>query len=202
MVAVRAHSEFQHEQSVSGLFKHVPNLLTGLRLAAAPTLAVLLVSGADRAALGVFAFAGLSDAADGFLAKRFGFATQFGRYLDPAADKVLMLVSFIVLTALGFTPLWLTVLVIARDAAIVLGILVGRMLDLPMRVEPLFIGKACTLVQVAYVAMTLLFLSFGILRPDEARFAAYIAALFTTVSWLGYGIVLVKALMARYRRAA
>ena len=111
---------------MSGLFKHVPNLLTGMRLVCAPALAFLLVSGADRAALGVFAFAGLSDAADGYFAKRFGLATRFGRYLDPAADKLLMLAAFVALAAMGYTPVWLAVLVIARDLAIVAGIAGAR----------------------------------------------------------------------------
>src|ERR1700722_14624440 len=88
---------------VRGMLKHLPNLLSWLRLAAAPALAFLLVSGADRMALGVFAFAGLSDAADGFLAKRFGFVSRFGRFLDPAADKLLMLATFVTLTALKVT---------------------------------------------------------------------------------------------------
>ena len=107
---------------MNGFVKHLPNFLTGLRIASAPALAFLLVRGADRAALGVFAFAGLSDAADGFLAKRFGLATRFGRFLDPAADKLLMIVSFATLTVLNVTPLWLTSLVLARDTAIVVGL--------------------------------------------------------------------------------
>jgi phosphatidylglycerophosphate synthase len=111
---------------VSGILKHVPNLLTGMRLACAPALAMLLASGDDRAALGIFAFAGLSDAADGFLAKRFNLATSFGRFLDPAADKLLMLASFLALAALRAAPVWLTALVIARDVAIVAGILLAR----------------------------------------------------------------------------
>ena len=90
---------------MSGLFKHVPNLLTGLRLVSAPAIALLLYDGNDRAALGIFALAGLSDAADGFLAKRFGFATRFGRYLDPAADKLLVLVSFVTLAMMNIAPL-------------------------------------------------------------------------------------------------
>src|ERR1700752_2148047 len=100
---VAGESGHGNGQPVNGVLKHLPNLLTWLRLAAAPGLAFLLVSGADRAALGVFAFAGLSDAADGFLAKRFGFASRFGRYLDPAADKLLMLAAFVTLTVLKIT---------------------------------------------------------------------------------------------------
>ena len=70
-------------------------------------------------AFGVFAVAGLSDAVDGYLAKRFGFSTRFGRILDPIADKALMLAAFVMLAILGEVPLWLAVIVIGRDALIV-----------------------------------------------------------------------------------
>jgi cardiolipin synthase len=185
---------------VSGLFKHVPNLLTGMRLVCAPALAFLLVSGADRAALGVFAFAGLSDAADGYFAKRFGLATRFGRYLDPAADKLLMLAAFVALAAMGYTPVWLAVLVIARDLAIVAGIAVGHALGLPLKVEPLPIGKWSTAVQVCYVGFSLLLLAFALHWPRLAEIAAGVTAAFTVASWLAYGSVLMNALALRYRR--
>lgn len=177
------------------VFRHLPNFLTGLRLAAAPALALLLVSGSDRAALGVFAFAGLSDAADGYLAKRFGLATRFGRLLDPAADKLLMTAAFLTLTLLNIAPLWLTALVIARDAAIVGGVLFARLLALPVRIEPLLIGKTCTAVQVAYIALALVMLTFGFRWPDGERYAADATAFLTVVSWLAYAGVGIHALM-------
>jgi cardiolipin synthase len=186
---------------VNGLLKHLPNLLTALRLAAAPALALLLVSGADRAALGVFAFAGLSDAADGFLAKRFGFATRFGRYLDPAADKLLMFAAFVTLTVLGIAPLWLTLLVIARDAAIVVGILLAHVLRLPVRIEPLLVGKASTAMQIVYIALALLLLTFGLRWPVGEAVAADVTAFLTAASWLAYAGVAMSALVRR-RRAA
>ncbi len=179
------------------LLKHLPNFLTGLRLASAPALAFLLVTGADRAALGVFAFAGLSDAADGFLAKRFGMATRFGRYLDPAADKLLMLVSFIALSALGVTPLWLTVLVIARDAAIVSGIFLAHLFELPIRIAPILIGKASTAMQLGYIALALVLLSSGLHWPQIEQYAAVATALLTAASWIAYGGLLSKALFQR-----
>ena len=74
------------------------------------------------AALCVFVFAGLSDALDGFLAKRFALTSRFGAWLDPAADKLLMLASYVALTMVGAVPLWLTALVIGRDVAIVAGV--------------------------------------------------------------------------------
>lgn len=186
---------------MNGLAKHLPNLLTALRLVAAPALAFLLVRGADRAALGVFAFAGLSDAADGYLAKRFGLTTRFGRLLDPAADKVLMLVSFATLTILGVAPLWLTLLVVARDTAIVAGLLLARVLNIPVGVAPLLIGKASMAMQIIYIALALVLLTFGLQWPQVENAAADVTAILTVGSWLGYAIVGARAL-ARQRSPA
>jgi cardiolipin synthase len=185
--------------AVSGLFKHVPNLLTGLRLASAPAVALLLIGGNDRAALGIFALAGLTDAADGFLAKRFGFATRFGRYLDPAADKLLMLASFLTLTLMGVAPLWLTAIVIARDLAIIVGVVLVVLLDLPVDVQPLFVGKISTACQIGYVAFALVLLSFGIAWPVALGVAAIVTAAATLLSWLAYGQILLMAIWKRGR---
>ena len=186
---------------MNGFAKHLPNFLTALRLVAAPALAFLLVSGANRAALGVFAFAGLSDAADGYLAKRFGLTSRFGRLLDPAADKVLMLVCFVTLTILGVAPLWLTLLVLARDAAIVAGLLLARVANIPVRIAPLPIGKVSMVMQIIYVALALVLLSFGWRWPRVENAAADVTALLTIGSWLGYAVVGAKAL-ARQRSPA
>ena len=183
------------------MLRHLPNLLTALRLAVAPMFAVLLVHGADRAALGVFAFAGLSDAADGFLAKRFGLATRFGRLLDPVADKLLMLASFLALAALGVAPFWLTFLVIARDAAIVSGIGLARMFAIPIRVEPLAIGKACTAMQIAYILFALLLLTFRFRWPQAELFVLDATAFLTLASWVGYAGVGLRAVMRRHEPA-
>ncbi len=184
------------------LLRNIPNLLTALRLASAPMLAALLMRGDYRAALAIFVFAGLSDVADGWLAKRFNLMTRVGRYLDPAADKVLMLASFLALTAMHVTPLWLTALVIARDVVIVGAILLARFLELPLRVAPLYIGKFSTAVQVGYVALTLLVLAFGFEWPRIVATAAFLAGVFTGVSWIAYGNLWIKAAMAKGRRVA
>ncbi len=179
------------------MFRNLPNFLTGLRVAAAPALAALLFAGFDRAALGVFAFAGLTDAADGFLAKRFNLATRFGAYLDPAADKLLMLTSFIALAVLGVTPLWLTALVIGRDIAIVLGIGLAKMWLLPVRVTPSLLGKISTAVQIAYVAMMLLLKAFAVDTPRLAQGAAILTGLFTLASGLVYAQIWLRAAFHR-----
>lgn len=186
---------------MTGFLRNIPNILTGLRLACAPALALLLLWGHERAALAVFIFAGLTDAADGWLAKRFHLATRFGRYLDPAADKLLMLFAFVALTSMGATPLWLTAVVIARDIAIVGGIALAKYLALPLRVAPLPIGKISTAVQVGYIALVLVVLAFDLDWPQTAAFAGVVAGAFTIASWLAYGQLWLRA-AARGRRAA
>lgn len=179
------------------MFRYIPNLLTGLRLVSAPAIALLLIDGNDRAALGIFAFAGLSDAIDGFLAKRFGLATRFGRFLDPAADKLLMLASFLTLTALGVAPVWLTAMVIGRDIAIIAGVILVVLLDLPIRIAPLIVGKISTACQLIYVATALLLLSTGIDWPLVLRDAALGTAFATAISWIGYANLLIGTLLSR-----
>lgn len=159
----------------------------------APVVAALLMGGRDGAALGLFAFAGLSDAADGYVAKRFGSDTRFGRYLDPAADKLLMLVSFVTLSVLGVAPLWLAAIVIARDIAIVAGVVVVILLDWPVRIAPLWAGKISTAFQIAYVALALALLSAGWHWPVTLQAMAIVTAIATLVSGVGYANLLMRA---------
>jgi cardiolipin synthase (CMP-forming) len=182
------------------MIRQLPNTLTAMRLFSAPILAAFLLYGHQTYAFIVFAFAGFTDLADGFLAKRFGLMTPVGRYFDPAADKLLMLAAFLALAAIHQTPLWLTLLVIGRDLGIVFGIAAARWLALPLRVEPLVIGKVCTAVQVAYVALVLLFLAFHWNGGRALEAAAFVTAAFTIASWLAYAALWLKAVAARYRR--
>lgn len=202
MDALHADGEFRRGRPVSGLFKHLPNLLTALRLVCAPAFAFLLMSGADRAALGVFVFAGLSDAADGFLAKRFGLATPFGRYLDPVADKLLMLAAFLALTILGYSPPWLAALVIARDVTIIAAIALAHILTFPLRIAPLAIGKLSTAAQIAYVGLSLFLLAFDLHWQELAGIAAMVTAAVTAASWFAYAAVWIRAFALRQRHAA
>lgn len=182
---------------MTGPLRQIPNLLTALRLAAAPLLAIVLMAGENRAALGIFAFAGLSDAADGFFAKRFGMTTRFGRYLDPAADKLLMLAAFLTLSNLHMTPWWLTVIVIGRDVAIVFAVAIAHLLALPLRVEPLPVGKLNTAVQVGYVGLILLLMVMNIDAPQLSLWAALAACVTTLVSWFAYAGLWFGAFFAR-----
>ncbi len=181
--------------------RNSPNILTALRLACAPALAALLLTAHEKAALVVFILAGLSDLADGWLAKRFHLVTRVGRYLDPTADKSLMLAAFLALSAMGATPIWLTAVVIGRDIVMVLAILLAKLLDLPLRVAPLPIGKLSTAVQVGYVALTLFVLAFDLDWQTVTAFAAVLTGAATIASWLAYGQLWLRA-AARGRRTA
>src|SRR5262249_17728673 len=118
----------------------VPNILSALRLLAAPFAAWLIIAGHDMAAVPGFAAPGLGDGLDGFIARRWGATSDFGAWLDPIADKLLMLFCLSALYIVGVTPLWLVGLVVARDVAIVAGWLLVKLLGLAVAVSPLFIG--------------------------------------------------------------
>ena len=131
------------------------------------------------ATLWLFFVAAASDAADGFLAKRFGWQTELGGMLDPAADKLMMATVFVVLALLGAVPVWLTTAVIARDCIIVLGAISYRVLLGPVDARPTFISKLNTLCQVAFILLVVARLQFA-WPPDPVVLAAG-AAVFTTV---------------------
>ena len=163
------------------ILRHLPNVITTLRLAAAPTTAGLLAAGHFNAAFGIFAFAGLSDAADGFLAKRFNLGTPLGRILDPAADKALMLAVFVTLALIDNVPVWLAGTVIARDALILAGLAVAIAWRAPIAVRPLMLGKICTALQVLYIGLHLASLAFEFPLGAVVPADAYVVA---TISWL------------------
>jgi cardiolipin synthase (CMP-forming) len=185
----------------SAILRHLPNLLTALRLAAAPATAWLVAASHFAAAFGLFAFAGASDALDGFLAKRFGLATRLGRYLDPAADKALMLALFVTLAALRFVPGWLAAAIIGRDLLIVAGLGVALAARAPIAVGPLLIGKLSTALQVLYIGAHLGSLAFGYSLGAIVPADAYVLAAVAAASVVSYGVVWVRAMRA-IRKAA
>lgn len=186
---------------MSLVLRQIPNLLTAIRTVLAPLTAYLVLGERNLAALLVFAFAGASDALDGFLARRFGLVSRFGEYLDPAADKLLMLASFVTLTVVHQVPLWVTAIVIARDLAIVFGVGLATLLGLPLKIAPLAVGKASTVVQVGYIALMLLLLTLHLDMPGLSMAAAVITVGFAIASFLAYAQVWLRA-VALGRRPA
>jgi cardiolipin synthase len=116
--------------------------------------------------------------------------------LDPAADKILMLAAFVTLAVLGEVPVWLAVIVVGRDIAIVLGLLLALASRTQMEVDPLVIGKLTTAAQVIYIGVHLASLAFDFPLSGIAPADAFAVAAITLASWLGYGVVLARAMRA------
>lgn len=129
----------------------IPNIITLLRLLIVVPLLYLLWIEEFGWALVLFALAGVSDALDGFLAKHFGWSSWLGGILDPLADKVLLVASFLILGALGLIPLWLVIAAILRDLIIVGGALVYHLLVEDIDAAPLLASKVNTLFQILLV---------------------------------------------------
>jgi len=136
---------------VSELFRQVPNLITILRILLIVPIAIALSHDQLLTSLLLIGFAAVSDAADGFLAKQFGWQTELGAVLDPLADKLLLVTVFVTLATLGGVPIWLMAAAVGRDLLIVLGALAYRRFIGTVRMEPTLISKVNTLCQLAFV---------------------------------------------------
>ena len=136
--------------------EQIPNIITVIRILAITPICWLLWQGNYTFALGLLILAGLSDALDGFLARRYGWFTPLGAVLDPAADKLFVVSVFIVFGLKGALPWWLIALVIGRDVVIVTGALAYRYLRGKLEMHPLFISKLNTGLHILLLAITLL----------------------------------------------
>ena len=134
------------------MLRHLPNALCVLRMLLAIPVAWMLAHDEYGATLALFGFAAITDALDGFLAKRFHWTSELGKALDPLADKILLVTAFVALTALRHVPLWLAAPVVLRDLIITFGAITYRFLFGPLTdARPTIISKINTLMQIAYV---------------------------------------------------
>jgi cardiolipin synthase len=133
----------------------LPNFITIARLIGVPLIVWLMIGDRYLAATMIFIAAGVSDAADGFIAKRFQATSELGAYLDPVADKALLVSVFVTLGLKGVLPPWLIVLVVSRDLFIIGGMLLAYMLGTPMAVRPLWVSKVNTTAQIVLIALVL-----------------------------------------------
>ncbi|MBZ0091798.1 MAG: CDP-alcohol phosphatidyltransferase family protein [Sulfuricellaceae bacterium] len=124
------------------------NAITLLRLALVPLIVFLLAEGNFGAALGLFAVAGISDALDGYIARRYRLVTQIGSLLDPLADKLLITATVLSLAYLQRLPLWLTLLIVGRDGVILIGALAFRLLTGRLEMAPTLLSKLNTFAQL------------------------------------------------------
>ena len=148
-------------QYALGQIATVPNIITIVRLLMVPSIVWLTMREQHVTAFWLFVIAGLGDAVDGYLARQFNLKSWLGAYLDPLADKALLVSIYVALTFLGQLPAWLTLLVVGRDILIVTGVSVAWLIGRPVAMQPLPISKINTLAQVVLAAVVLSDLAFA-----------------------------------------
>lgn len=172
--------------------KFIPNLISSLRILLVIPTVYLLLNHQYSYALLLFFVAGLSDGLDGFLARRFGWITRLGSFLDPMGDKLLMTASYFMLGWLGQLPVWLVAIVIGRDLVIVVGALAYRLLVQDISMSPLLISKANTVAQIFLVLLMLFKLS-GLPMSDVPDWLTqgtmYLVMLTSLLSGLAYILI-------------
>ena len=180
--------------------RQIPNLITLIRIALIVPIAAALVHKQLDTTLVLFATAALSDALDGFLAKRFGWQSELGSILDPIADKLLLATVFVSLTVLGLVPPWLMAAALARDAVIVTGAAAYRLFIGPLTAQPSLVSKLNTLCQAAFVLVVVARAAFA--EPPPWAEAALGALVFVTTVVSGIDYVMTYAWRAVTAAAA
>lgn len=168
----------------TGMMRQLPNLISCLRIALVAPLIALLLEADFEAALWIAVAAGASDALDGFLARHFGWRSRLGSLLDPAADKLLLVAAYLCLAQVGQVAWALALLVLARDAVIVLGALAFHRVIGKFEAQPSLWSKATTLGQILFVLLVLA--SHAFTFHWQQRGYAWIVAALTVISGADY----------------
>lgn len=164
----------------------LPNFITVARFIMVPLIILAMINGEMLAAFLLFMLAGISDGLDGFIARHFNQRSELGSWLDPVADKFLLVSVFIMLGWLGELPSWLVIFAVSRDALIVGAVVLSSLLDNPVEMRPLLVSKANTMVQIVLLILVLADLA-GIGQLDGiVRWMIYVVAGLTIASASAY----------------
>ena len=164
---------------------NIPNSLTILRILLIPLIVGLLVYRHVEYALVTLVIAALTDALDGTIARIANQKTPFGAYLDPLADKLLLMTTFVTFSLLDMVPVWSVILVVSRDAILLTGTLLAHLTHTAIDASPTLLGKATTLFQASYIILVLASASQG-LDPALLFPVLLTMSLLTVLSGLHY----------------
>jgi len=164
----------------------IPNLITLGRILLVPVVVWAIMSNAMWFAFMLFLAAGVSDGVDGYLAKRFNMTTELGAYLDPLADKALIVSIYLTLGINGDIPRWLVILVVSRDILIVGGIMLSWLMGNPLKIKPLLVSKLNTVAQIAFACVVLGSLGFNYEVPLFKLVLMGLVAVLTLLSIAAY----------------
>jgi cardiolipin synthase len=170
----------------SGAQLSIPNLITLGRILLVPIVVWAITAGEMRVAFALFLAAGLSDAVDGFLAKRFGMSTELGAYLDPLADKAMMVSVYVALGISEAIPAWLVILVVSRDIMIVGAVILSWLVDKPVPLRPLLVSKLNTVAQILLASVVLAALAFRLNAEFAVLLLIGLVAALTLLSVIFY----------------
>ena len=165
---------------------NLPNIITLGRLGCVPIVVWLVLDGRMMAAFWVFFIAALSDAADGIIAKRLDAETVFGTFLDPIADKALLVGTFLTLGNEGLIQTWLVIMVVFRDLVIVGGAILFHTVTQSLTMQPLMISKVNTFVQLILALAVLFVEAYGVGDGFALDAIVYIVAITTLWSGIAY----------------
>lgn len=175
---------------------NIANIITIIRLLFTPFIIWLILSGYYKTSFIFFILSGLSDAIDGFIAKKFNQITVLGSYLDPLADKILIVSSILVLGFIGIIPSWLLILIVSRDLAILGAVIISWLMESDLKIEPIFSSKINTFLQILYIGLILLnlsnFINLNTLGSIIIPYFSYIIGFFTSLSWGIYLVLWLK----------
>jgi cardiolipin synthase len=163
----------------------VPNIITIARILLTPLFIIVLIQKRYPEALGIFVLAGLSDMADGLIARRWQQRSPLGTFLDPLADKLLMCSSFVTLAIYNHIPPWLAVIVISRDLVLIFGVTLFKLVNFPVVVRPSLAGKLSTATQVITVFLVLVVTAWN-LSPNFLIALFWLTGILTTISGIHY----------------
>jgi cardiolipin synthase len=159
----------------------LPNLITLARLLAVPLTVWLIIQDRYGTAFWVFAAAGASDALDGFIAKQFNLRTMLGAFLDPLADKMLLMSVYVALGYRGQVEAWLVILIVSRDVLIIGGAILYQTVTQSLTMKPLLISKINTAAQIGLAVLMLGKLGLGVSDQYGVMFAMTILVAATTI---------------------
>lgn len=165
---------------------NIPNIITGIRILLIPVFVIFLIQGKLTPSLVIFLIAGITDALDGFIARRYGQVSELGAYMDPIADKILLVSSFLILSMRNLIPDWLCVLVITRDILIILGVAILFLLQKKaLRIGPSKLSKINTCIQIICILLVLI-QSIYMIKDLYYQLMFWVTGFFTVSSGVHY----------------
>ena len=166
----------------------IPNLISIGRLFVVPLIIWLIVSDQPVLAFWAFVLAGVSDGVDGFLARHLNMRSALGTYLDPLADKALLVSIYVTFSVVAEIPVWVTIMVVSRDVFIIGAVILAGMLGNPVEMRPYFISKVNTAAQIILASIVLADLAFAIDLSSLREIMVISVGILTVASALLYAL--------------